>query len=191
MSNLDDIFDLPEGSKHTHKVSVMTEGKEQPEQPTKKPRKKPELSDEKKATMLERLKAGREKRAENLKAKKGETEPVKKEVKEVNNTEHKVNNKHKETEAERLSFISMMAGKSKPSYSQSEFKNETKEKFERPKKKVYETKSSNIEDVNKQTETKKEDIKEVSKPIVSPPVISSPVVAAPVIIRTFKKPIWG
>jgi hypothetical protein len=184
MSNLDDIFDLPEGSKHTHKVSVMTEEKKQPEQPTKKPRKKPELSDEKKAAMLERLKAGREKRAENLKAKKGETEPVKKEVKEVNN-------KHKETEAERLSFISMMAGKSKPSYSQSEFKNETKEKFERPKKKVYETKSSNIEDVNKQTETKKEDIKEVSKPVVSPPVISSPVVATPVIIRTFKKPMWA
>jgi hypothetical protein len=190
MSNLDNIFDLQEGAKQYI---------EEPEQKQeKKQRKKVELSDDKKAAMLERLKVGREKRQENLKAKKGVTEPVNNAKNIVNNAKHIVKEvkevkevKNNDAEKERLAFVNMMAGKSKPSYSQSEFKNETKEKFERPKKKVYETKSSNIEDVNKQTETKKEDIKEVSKPIVSPPVISSPIVAAPVIIRTFKKPIWG
>ena len=95
----------------------------------------------------------------------------------------KVKNNTQGEEDERLSFIKMMAGKSKPV-----------EKVERPKKKVY-------------TEPKEEQKPEVitkpiatpaatpiaaaAKPMAAPVVIAAPVVKVPVIIRTFKKPVWG
>lgn len=169
MSNLDDIFDLPEGAKQ------YIEEQAQASQPVeKKPRKKPELSEEKKAAMLERLRLGREKRQDNLKAKK---EP-KEEPKEVVIKKEKEVVKKTDTEAERLSFINMMAGKAKPNQS---------EKFERPKKKVQ---STPIEEVKE--EKKKEEPKEPkSDPIISAPVISVAAARQPVVIRTFKKPIWA
>jgi hypothetical protein len=187
MSNLDDIFDLPGGG-------------QQAEQPEKKQRKKVEMSDEKKSAMLERLAKGREKRAENLKAKKEPKEPketkeqkeeivIKKETvsnskdanKEVINK--KQNKVQKETEDERLSFIKMMAGKSKPV-----------EKVERPKKKVY--KEELPFNIAKPDEVKKIDRKDQEKPVkvIAPsPVVPAnlAIVREPVIIRTFKKPIWA
>jgi hypothetical protein len=165
---LNDIFDLPEGNFN--------------DKPVKKERKKPELSEEKRSAMLERLAKGREMRAQKLAEKKG----IVKEVKEVKT-------KIEDHEAERLAFVNMMAGKSKPSYSQSEFKNETKEKFERPKKKVYETKLSREEkpvvEIPKKEEPK-EQIKNSINTNMAPIIINTPI-REPVIIRTFKKPIWG
>ena len=184
MSNLDDIFDLPEGQ--TAEVN----------KPEKKQRKKVEMSDEKKTAMLERLKAGREKRQENLKAKTQPKEEVKqpevivtkkevvKQPKVVNKT-----NDGQGYEDEKLSFIKMMAGKSKPI-----------EKVERPKKKVY-TEPKEPEQP-KVIIMDKEQPKRIAAPVVAPvvarvapvsaPVASPvPIVKVPVIIRNFKKPIWG
>ena len=176
MTSIGDIFDLPEGQ--------TTEPKKE-----KKERKKPDLSDEKKAAMLERLRAGREKRQENLKAKKEPKEEPKEEEVIISEKKNKVSKITKgstdkpegnNTEAERLSFINMMAGKSKP--------NQT-EKFERPKKKVQ---SINEFKEQPKTEEKKEEVKQMPppKPLVN---ISAPVavVKVPVIIRNFKKPVWG
>lgn len=168
MSNLNDIFDLPEGQ--------TTEPKKE-----KKERKKAEMSDEKKTAMLERLKAGREKRQENLKAKKEPKEKPKEEPKEViiseKITKGSIDNKQN-LEAERLSFINMMAGKSKP--------NQT-EKFERPKKKVQSTPEE-----KPKIETKKDEVKEVPSPIIAPILPTNvALVREPVVIRTFKKPIWA
>ncbi len=174
MSNLDDIFDLPSGGQQT-------------EQPIKKQRKKVEMTDEKRTAMLERLKAGREKRAENLKAKTELKEPKEpKEPKEVKSKETKEEVKEvikKTNEDERLSFIKMMAGKSKPV-----------EKVERPKKKVY--KEESPVSIAKPDEVKKIDSKDqekVVKVVAPPPVVPAnlAVVREPVIIRTFKKPIWA
>lgn len=176
MSNLDDIFDLPEQSSNGQTVEIKE----------KKQRKKPELSDEKKAAMLERLKAGREKRQENLKAKKAPEEPKedivsKKEKEVVKKTDNK-----QSSEAERLSFINMMAGKAKPT--------QTTEKYERPKKKVQ----SNSNDILKEEPKKEEKDNKQNKvhevaakvPIIAPVVSITPA-REPVVIRTFKKPIWG
>ena len=167
MSNLDDIFDLPEGAKQ------YMDNEEKPQPIEKKQRKKPELSEEKKIAMLERLRAGREKRQENLKAKKEPKEEKKEQPKEViSNNEEK----------ERLSFINMMAGKAKP--------NQT-EKFERPKKKIQSDLS--VEEKPKIEVKKEEPKKEPIKPLISsaPPPASVAVVKTPIIIRTFKKPIWA
>jgi hypothetical protein len=174
MTSIGDIFDLPEGQ--TAEVNKSE----------KKPRKKVEMTDEKRTAMLERLKAGREKRAENLKAKTEPKEPkevkpkeIKEEVKEV------INKKHKETEDERLSFIKMMAGKSKPIDASA---------VVRPKKKVY--KEESPVSIAKPDEVKKIDNKDQEKPvkvIAPPPVVPAnlAIVREPVIIRTFKKPIWA
>lgn len=170
MSTLDDIFDLPEGSKQymnkeDEPKQVITEG-------SKKQRKKPELSEEKKVAMLERLRAGREKRQENLKAKK-EPKEEPKEPKEVKKKKEVV--KKTDTEAERLSFITMMAGKSKPV-----------EKYERPKKKVQSIPKEEVKE-----EKKKEEPKEKPISIVPTPIITVASTREPVVIRTFKKPLWG
>jgi hypothetical protein len=179
MTSIGDIFDLPdatEGTYHDKEPEVM-----------KKQRKKPELSDEKKIAMLERLKAGREKRNENLKAKKEQKQPeVKDEPKKVvvnNQLVTKEPEKEvvsKTNEDERLSFIKMMAGKSKPI-----------EKVERPKKKVYlEPKKEEKEDKVKNEVLNKP--KEIKEPVnVSNVVAPVAVVKVPVVIRTFKKPVWG
>ena len=161
MSNLDDIFDLPGGGQQT-------------EQPEKKQRKKVEMSDEKKQAMLERLRIGREKRAENLKAKKEPKEP--KEPKEIKSKEEVI----KTNEDERLSFIKMMAGKSKPI-----------EKVERPKKKVYKEESSDsiVEKPKEETKTDNKAKTITATPMPTPAPIA--VIKQPVIIRTFKKPIWA
>lgn len=168
MSNLDDIFDLPEGAKQEEQIKE------------KKPRKKVEMSDEKKTAMLERLKAGREKRAENLKAKAQPKEEVKevKEVKKKDNVLESTSKKHKETEDEKLSFIKMMAGKSKPI-----------EKVERPKKKVYALSKEEPKQEVKKEEQNKESPKEVVAPVVSANITIP--TKTPIIIRTFKKPVWG
>lgn len=187
MTSIGDIFDLPEPSGST-KRDALPEGAKQyveeekePIEKPKKERKKVEMSDEKKAAMLERLRAGREKRAENLKQKKEPKEEVKKEEvkKEKKQVEVKTN-KSEGYEDERLSFIKMMAGKEK-----------TGEKYERPKKKVISTPKEEPKKETKKTEDYDR------KPEVSEPIISSGLVAPiavvkePVIIRTFKKPIWG
>ena len=179
MTSIGDIFDLPNGTEGTYHD-------EEPKQPEvmKKPRKKAEMSDEKKAAMLERLKAGREKRAENLKAKaqpKQVEEPKKeKEVKKEVTSKKEKEVLSKTNEDERLSFIKMMAGKSKPI-----------EKVERPKKKVYlEPKKEEKEDKVKNEVLNKP--KEIKEPVnISNVVAPVAVVKVPVVIRTFKKPIWG
>ena len=173
MSNLDDIFDLQEQST-----------KEQNDlRSEKKPRKKAEMSDEKKTAMLERLRAGREKRQENLKAKKQPKEEVVIKQPEVKKEKEvvkqpKIKDNKDGYEDEKLSFIKMMAGKSKPI-----------EKVERHKKKVY-TEPKEEEKQNKV----QEEPKHVSTPVAAPiaiPIVSAPVVKVPVINRTFKKPIWA
>jgi hypothetical protein len=176
MSNLDDIFDLPNGT-------------EQVEKQEKKQRKKVEMTDEKRTAMLERLKAGREKRAENLKAKTELKEPKEpKKPKEVKSKETKEEVKEvikKTNEDERLSFIKMMAGKSKPIDASA---------IVRPKKKVY--KEESPVSIAKPDEVKKIDSKDqekVVKVVTPPPVVPTnlTIVREPVIIRTFKKPIWA
>ena len=172
MSNLDDIFDLPEGQ--------TAEPKKE-----KKERKKAEMSDEKKAAMLERLRAGREKRQENLKAKKEpKEEPKQAEViiSEKKDTVPKITkgstDNKQSSEAERLSFINMMAGKSKP--------NQT-EKFERPKKKVQ-----SAPEEKPKIETKKDEVKQIPPPIIAPVLPANvALVREPVVIRNFKKPMWA
>lgn len=195
MSNLDDIFDLPEGEKQEEVNNSQSE--------YKKPRKKAEMSDDKKLAMLERLKAGREKRAENLKAKKEPKEEIvnkeavsnsKEANKEVISQKKdtvlkKTDNKQNKTDSyedEKLSFIKMMAGKSKPIEKQSQ--------IIRPKKKVY---TELKEDQKPEVITKPiaapvtAPIVATPKPIAAPVVVAAPVVKVPVVIRTFKKPVWG
>jgi len=159
MSNLNDIFDLP-----------MTEQKEAP----KKERKKIVMSDEKKAAMLERLAKGRETRANNLLAKKGQQKTIKEPVKEI---------KVDKSEDERKAFINMMVPKKQT------------EKFERPKKKVY-NEEVKVEPVKvepvKVEPVKVEPVKvSVTKVVAPPRIIEPPKVVEPVIIRTFKRPMWG
>lgn len=177
MTSIGDIFDLPEGQ-------TLEEPKKE-----KKPRKKVEMSDEKKSAMLERLAKGREVRAQKIAEKKGDK--VEK-VDKVEKIEKVVNKKEiKEvSEDERLSFIKMMAGKSKP------IENNAMQK--RPKKKVYSL--SNTSDNNKpiQEEKKEEPKTEPKKTethtapnVVAPTIPIAPIVKQPVIIRTFKKPIWA
>jgi hypothetical protein len=176
MTSIGDIFDLPDGTEGTYHD-------EKPKQPEvmKKPRKKAEMSDEKKAAMLERLKAGREKRAENLKAKAQpkQVEEPKKEKEVIGKKEKEVVKKTNEDDNQRLklSFIKMMAGKEKNA-----------EKYERPKKKIVSTNSQN----EYKEEAAKNKINEVPAPVAAP-IVSAPVavVKVPVVIRTFKKPIWG
>lgn len=194
MSNIEDIFDIS-----TIKAEVENEAKmdEEPKPETvKKPRKKAELSDDKKIAMLERLKAGREKRAENLQKKKEAKEPQKVEEPKVVEKQEQPKEPKKiaqpkepkepkvspNAEAEKLSFINMMAGKMRES---------NPDKYVRPKKKVYEEpkkveEPKVVEEVKKVEQPKAEP---VSKPIVNlPPKMT---VKQPVIIRTFKKPIWA
>jgi hypothetical protein len=171
MSNLQDIFDLPEESKKA--------------EPIKKERKKPEMSDEKKQAMLERLAKGRETRANNLLAKKG-GEP-KKEASDIKVEEKKKYNE----EEERKGFINMIT----------RTKNEPSKKYERPKKKVY-------DEPVKVEPVKVEPVKvapKVEQPKVEPPKVIKPVATvaqvikpvappappAPVIIRAFKRAMWG
>jgi hypothetical protein len=184
MSNLNDIFDLP-----------MTEQKEAP----KKERKKIVMSDEKKAAMLERLAKGRETRANNLLAKKGQQkteglkETIKEPVKEIKEPVKEIKEPVKEikvdkSEDERKAFINMMAPKKQT------------EKFERPKKKVYneevKVESVKVEPVKvepvKVEPVKVEPVKvSVTKVVAPPRIIEPPKVVEPVIIRTFKRPMWG
>jgi len=166
--NLNDIFDLPEESKKA--------------EPIKKERKKPEMSDEKKQAMLERLAKGRETRANNLLAKKG-GEP-KKEASDIKVEEKKKPNE----EEEKMKFLNMIKRD----------KNEPSKKYERPKKKVY-------DEPVKVDPVKVEPVKEapkVEQPKVEPPKIIKPVAQvikpvapvappAPVIIRAFKRAMWG
>jgi hypothetical protein len=173
MTSIGDIFDLPDGTEGTYHD-------EEPKQ-EKKPRKKAEMSDEKKTAMLERLKAGREKRAENLKAKAQpkQVEEPKKEKEVIGKKEKEVVKKTNEDDNQRLklSFIKMMAGKEKNG-----------EKYERPKKKIVSTNSQS----EYKEEAAKNKVNEVPAPVAAP-IVSAPVavVKVPVVIRTFKKPIWG
>jgi hypothetical protein len=196
MSNIQDIFDLPQ----------------QTDKPVKEPkeRKKVVMTDDKKAAMLERLAKGRETRANNLLAKKGQpkTEVLKEPVKEK---EVKVD----KSEEERKAFINTMVGKSKPV-----------EKFERPKKKIItesleaEPKVLKVEapkveapkktegyeapkktegyEIPKQSliEAPKVEAPKQIKPLVMasvPKVIVQPIIQKapePVVIRTFKRAMW-
>jgi hypothetical protein len=178
MSNINDIFDLPQ----------------QTDKPVKEPkeRKKVVMTDDKKAAMLERLAKGRETRANNLLAKKGQpkTEVLKEPVKEK---EVKVD----KSEEERKAFINTMVGKSKPV-----------EKFERPKKKI----------ITESLEQPKVEAPKIVAPKVEAPKIEAPkktegyeapkieapktnVISIPtkpiiqkapepVVIRTFKRAMW-
>jgi len=176
MTSIGDIFDLPDGTKGTYHDEEIKE---------KKPRKKVEMSDEKKTAMLERLKAGREKRAQNLKAKAEPKQPEvskkEKEEKEVKQPKVAKDNKVSEEDNQRLklSFIKMMAGKEKPV-----------EKYERPKKKII---STNSQSEYKEEATKNK-VNEAPTPVATPviaPVVSITPTREPVVIRTFKKPVWG
>ena len=171
MSNINDIFDLPEGQ----------------QQSPKKERKKIVMSDDKKMAMLERLAKGRETRANNLLVKKGQKvenlskEQTKEPVKEI---------KVDKSEEERKAFINTMVGKSKPV-----------EKFERPKKKVIteSLEAPKIEAVKIETskiEVTKIEAPKIERPkIVAPPKKTEgyvePKVVAPVVFSTFKRPMWG
>jgi hypothetical protein len=185
MSKLNDIFDIQ-----------LEETPEIPkEEVVKKPRKKPELSDEKKAAMLERLRAGREKRAENLSKKKESEKPlvIKEVVKEV--VKEKKELPKVDAEAEKLSFINMMAGKNRDN---------NPNKYERPKKKVY------VEE--KKVEAPKVEAPKIEAPKIEAPkmapkieapkiqapkieapkiIITPPVKPQPVVISFLKKPMWA
>jgi hypothetical protein len=186
MSNIQDIFDLPQ----------------QTDKPVKEPkeRKKVVMTDDKKAAMLERLAKGRETRANNLLAKKGQSKPevLKEPVKEK---EVKVD----KSEEERKAFINTMVGKSKPV-----------EKFERPKKKIItESLEQPKVEVPKKTEgyeapkktegyeapkkTEGYEAPKIEAPKIEAPkpnVISIPTkpiiqkAPEPVVIRTFKRAMW-
>lgn len=175
MSNLNDIFDLPEGTA--------------PTQQTKKERKKPEMSDEKKQAMLERLAKGRETRANNLLLKKGGEPKTEKQPSDI-----KVEEKKKITEEEeKMSFLNMLKRD----------KNEPSKKYERPKKKVYEEQPKVEPKVEPKieapkveqpkiikVEAPKVEAPKVVKPIAPPtPIITKP--PAPIVISLFKRPIWG
>lgn len=173
MSSIEDIFDLP-----------MTEQKEAPQTKAPKERKKIVMSDEKKTAMLERLARGRETRANNLLAKKGikvenvKTEGLKEQIKEPIK-EVKVD----KSEDERKAFINMMVPKKQT------------EKFERPKKKVYEAPKVEVPKVEpvKVESPKVEEPKIVAPKVIAPKVVAPivPKVVEPVVIRTFKRPVWG
>ena len=185
MSKLNDIFDIQlEETPEIPKGEVV-----------KKPRKKPELSDEKKAAMLERLRAGREKRAENLSKKKESEKPlvikeVVKEKKEVKATTKKELPKV-DAEAEKLSFINMMAGKNRDN---------NPNKYERPKKKVYvEEKKVEAPKVEEpKVEAPKIQAPKIEAPKIQAPkieapkiIITPPVKPQPVVISFLKKPMWA
>ena len=177
MSKLNDIFDI--------------QLEETPEIPKggvdKKPRKKPELSDEKKAAMLERLRAGREKRAENLSKKKNPEvkEVVKEDVKAITKKELP----NVDAEAEKLSFINMMAGKNRDN---------NPNKYERPKKKVYEQKNEEPKVEAPKVEAPKIEAPKIQAPKIQAPkieapkiIITPPVKPQPVVISFLKKPMWA
>jgi hypothetical protein len=175
MSKLNDIFDIQlEETPEIPKGEVV-----------KKPRKKPELSDEKKAAMLERLRAGREKRAENLSKKKGPEKPlVTKEVVKEKKELPKV-----DAEAEKLSFINMMAGKNRDN---------NPNKYERPKKKVYEQKNEEPKVEAPKVEAPKVEAPKIEAPKIQAPkieapkiIITPPVKPQPVVISFLKKPMWA
>jgi hypothetical protein len=185
MSKLNDIFDIQlEETPEISKGEVV-----------KKPRKKPELSDEKKAAMLERLRAGREKRAENLSKKKESEKPlvIKEVVKEENNQRYEVKATKKElpkvdAEAEKLSFINMMAGKNRDN---------NPNKYERPKKKVYDQKNEEpkVEEpkMAPKVEAPKIEAPKIQAPKIEAPkiIITPPVKPQPVVISFLKKPMWA
>lgn len=175
MSKLNDIFDIQ--LEETPEISK--------EEVVKKPRKKPELSDEKKAAMLERLRAGREKRAENLSKKKNpEVKEVIKEKKEVKATKKEL--PKVDAEAEKLSFINMMAGKNRDN---------NPNKYERPKKKVYvEEKKVEAPKVEEpKVEAPKIEAPKIQAPKIEAPkiIITPPVKPQPVVISFLKKPMWA
>ena len=182
MSKLNDIFDIQ--LEETPEISK--------EEVVKKPRKKPELSDEKKAAMLERLRAGREKRAENLSKKKNPE--VKEVVKEV--VKEKKELPKVDAEAEKLSFINMMAGKNRDN---------NPNKYERPKKKVYDQKNEEAK-VEEPKMAPKVEAPKVEAPKMAPKIeapkmapkieapkiiITPPVKPQPVVISFLKKPMWA
>jgi hypothetical protein len=206
MSKINDIFDLPD----------------QTETP-KKERKKTVMTDEKKNALLERLAKGRETRANNLLAKKGlppkteeKTEGYKEQVKDKRIESIKNDDKQPKTESkaqpkaqpkvdnsedERKAFINTMVGKSKPV-----------EKFERPKKKVYDEQPKQIiieapkVEAPKVEAPKKQSLIEAPKKqsLIEAPKkpegyerpkktegYAPPKVVAPVVFSTLKKPMWG
>lgn len=184
MSNLQDIFDLPEENKSVEQSKQA--------EPIKKERKKPEMTDEKKQAMLERLARGRETRANNLLAKKG-GEP-KKEASDIKVEEKKKVNE----EEEKMKFLNMIKRD----------KNEPSKKYERPKKKVYDepvkVEPVKIEPVKVEPKVEQQKaeppkiiksvapVAQVIKPVA--PVIKpvAPVTPPqPVIIRAFKRAMWG
>ena len=175
MSKLNDIFDIQ-----------LEETPEIPKGEVKKPRKKPELSDEKKAAMLERLRAGREKRAENMNKKKNPEvkEVVKEDVKAITKKELP----NVDAEAEKLSFINMMVGKNRDN---------NPNKYERPKKKVYEQKNEEPKVEEPKVEPPKMAPKieapKVEAPKIEAPkiIITPPVKPQPVVISFLKKPMWA
>jgi len=176
MSKLNDIFDIQlEETPEISKGGV-----------DKKQRKKPELSDEKKAAMLERLRAGREKRAENLSKKKESEKPLVKEVVKEKKELPKV-----DAEAEKLSFINMMAGKNRDN---------NPNKYERPKKKVYveekKVEAPKIEAPKIEApkiEAPKIEAPKIQAPKIEAPkiIITPPVKPQPVVISFLKKPMWA
>jgi hypothetical protein len=172
MSKLNDIFDIQ--LEETPEISK--------EEVVKKPRKKPELSDEKKAAMLERLRAGREKRAENLSKKKESEKPLV--IKEV--VKEKKELPKVDAEAEKLSFINMMAGKNRDN---------NPNKYERPKKKVYvEEKKVEAPKVEEpKVEAPKIEAPKIQAPKIEAPkiIITPPVKPQPVVISFLKKPMWA
>jgi len=179
MSNINDIFDLPEQTTET----------------PKKERKKIIMTDEKKNALLERLAKGRETRANNLLAKKGlppKTEEVKEPIKDKRVESLK---KEDKSEEERKAFINTMMGKSKPV-----------EKFERPKKKIYNDQPKveaepKVLKVEAEPKVLKVEAPKVEAPKVEvpkkiegyerPKIVAPPKVVAPVVFSTLKKPIWG
>ena len=178
MSKLNDIFDIQ-----------LEETPEIPKERVDKPRKKPELSDEKKAAMLERLRAGREKRAENLSKKKNPEveEVVKEKKKEVKATKKEL--PKVDAEAEKLSFINMMAGKNRDN---------NPNKYERPKKKVYDQKNEEPKVEAPKVEAPKIEAPKIQAPKIQAPkieapkiIITPPVKPQPVVISFLKKPMWA
>jgi hypothetical protein len=189
MSKLNDIFDIQDMAKELEEIDNMII--KIPKEDVKKTRKKPELSDEKKAAMLERLRAGREKRAENLSKKKESEKPlvikeVVKEKKEVKATTKKEVPKV-DAEAEKLSFINMMAGKNRDN---------NPNKYERPKKKVYDQKNEEPKVEAPKIEAPKM-VQKIEAPKMAPKIeapkiiITPPVKPQPVVISFLKKPMWA
>jgi hypothetical protein len=188
MNNLNDIFDL--GDK-----AVINELKE------KKPRKKVELSEDKKNAMLERLAKGREVRAMKLKEKKGIKEEPKPPVMEVKEQKEVKSSKiekevkpsiNEDHEKERIAFINNLMGKANN-------KALVTEKYERPKKKiqappkdvgkpvvVHPTQTINVAPVAP-TQQVVTPVAPTQNVIIPPIVIPR----APVVIRNFIKAPWA